>query len=63
VEIYTATGWVEVLRVTDPADDNAYHLADISLAGYSLTSGFQFRVTSHMSSASDYFYIDDIVIQ
>jgi hypothetical protein len=49
-----------VLTVVDGEDDNAYHLADVNLAGYNMVS--KVRAASHMDGTGDYFYIDDINI-
>jgi hypothetical protein len=62
VDIYDGTSWITVLTITDTQDDNIYHHADISLAGYTLGSSFQVRVRSLMGDSTDLFYIDDLKI-
>jgi hypothetical protein len=62
VEIYNGTSWITVLAVSDGQDDNIYHHASISLAGYNLSANFQVRIRSLMSAVDDFFYIDDLQI-
>ena len=59
MEVYDGS-WHTVLTVVDGEDDNAYHLADVNLAGYNMVG--QVRAASHMGVSGDYFYIDDILI-
>ena len=61
VEVYDGT-WHTVLTVSDGQDDAAWHLADIDLSSYSMTSNFQVRIKSNMSDTSDLFYVDDLRI-
>ena len=62
VEIYDGTSWINVMTISDGQDDNVYHHASISLAGYTLGSSFQVRFRSLMSATDDFLYIDDLQI-
>jgi hypothetical protein len=54
--------WIEVHTWTNTDDDNSYHLYDIDLTSYNLTSQFWIAFATDMGDANDYFYIDDLKV-
>lgn len=42
--------------------DNVYSKETIDLSSYNMTSNFKIKFVSSMNQASDYFYVDDVVI-
>jgi CubicO group peptidase (beta-lactamase class C family) len=61
VEVYDGS-WHTVLTVNDGDDDDEGHAADVDLSGYNMVSDFKVRIKSNMGNASDYFYIDHVLI-
>ena len=61
-EIYDGTSWIQVAEIADPNDDNIFHSVTVSLAQYSLGSGFQVRFRSVASDTSDVITIEDLRI-
>ncbi|MCZ6789997.1 MAG: hypothetical protein O7D33_08720 [Chloroflexi bacterium] len=56
------TDWTVVKTWTSADSDNAYHLVDIDLSPYTMTSEFWIAFNSGMNSGNDRFYIDDLKI-
>jgi hypothetical protein len=54
--------WTTVKTWTDADDDNTYHLADIDLSPYTMSSEFWIVFDSGMDHQNDYFYVDDLRI-
>ena len=64
LEVYNGTAWTELDRWTpeDSDNDNAWHLEEYSLAGYTDVTDFGIRFTAVMSSLDEAVAIDDIKI-
>jgi hypothetical protein len=55
--------WTTVHEWVRADADGQYHYFDINLSSYTFTDHFWIRFVSNMSQASDYFYVDNIIIQ
>ena len=56
------TNWTTVKTWTNADDDNTYHLTDIDLSPYTMSSEFWIAFESGMDHRNDYFYVDDLRI-
>jgi hypothetical protein len=61
MEVYDGS-WRTVFTASNGDDDNEYHVADVDLSSYNMVSDFRVRIKSNMGNASDYFYIDHVLI-
>jgi len=57
-----STNWTTVKTWTDTDDDDTYHLSDIDLSTYTMSSEFWIAFESGMDNNNDYFYVDDLRI-
>jgi hypothetical protein len=55
--------WIEVYTWDSKHDDDTYHLYDINLSSYNLTSQFWIAFDAEMGWTDDYFYVDDLKIK
>jgi hypothetical protein len=63
IEGFNGSTWVNLLTINDGQDTNTYQHADINLSAAFFISGFQVRVRTLMSDATDILYIDDLRIE
>ena len=54
--------WTTVKTWTNSDDDNTYHLTDIDLSPYAMSSEFWIAFDSGMNHKNDLFYVDDLRI-
>lgn len=54
--------WTTVMTWTSTVSDDTYHIANIDLSSYTMSSEFWIAFDSEMDSDTDYFYIDDVEI-
>lgn len=58
------SGSMAVAKTWTSADsDNTYHLEDIDLSPYTMSSEFYIAFDAQMSGTDDYFYVDDLIIK
>jgi hypothetical protein len=57
------SSWTTIYEWDRDDDDGQYHFYDIDLSSYTFTDEFWIRFVANMSQDSDYFYVDDIIIE